>query len=295
MRYRARPEEAENPFWITYSDLLSSMVLLLLILLVVFIKISEAQRIELENSQKKLLAQVAENDKNEPFLKQLSQQKIAQRTKSLAKLRRELKKLKEDLKRQKVEIGLDEDNLTLSVSEKLLFEIGKDKLLPKGKKFLSDFIPALARTITNTDDYVNFSNIDQGLVTGIVFDGQADPTYNDPDWDKAYVGNLDITLKRSENVVAYIFSKEFTATVGDNNHWTKQSKERLRYLVVSSGRSSMDRIQMLVGNPDRVREEWRRQELWKTNLPGNAASRQVVIQLKLYNPLQHFDMVEGSK
>lgn len=279
MRHRAKPEEAENPFWITYSDLLSSMVLLLLILLVVFIKISEAQRIQLEDSQKALQSKVNENKK----LLELADSKLRKESANLIKLKRDLRDLRDKLlKERNLRIELQDNDLTLSVDQRLLFDDDSEALKPDGKVFLTKFIPLLATTITK-DDYSN-------LITGVVFEGRADPSFHNSDWDEAYLHNLGVTLDRSKNVVKYIFGREFAvAFAKDKGSWIGRSRERLRYLVLSSGRSSVDRVKKEIASPDDVKRNWRSRKLWTRKDQG---SRQVVVRLELYNPLPDLEFEE---
>ena len=275
MKHRAKPEEAENPFWITYSDLLSSMVLLLLILLVVFIKISEAQRQRLLNEQKELSKTVKENKKLLAMAPAL-QRKSA----NLLKLKNDLRALRKLLLlERKLKIELQDNDLTVSVDNQVLFDGDSDELKGDGKVFLTKFIPILANTITK-DQY-------RELITGVVFEGRADPSFHSADWTEAYLHNLGVTLNRSRSVVKYVFGNDFKAHFPeDRKDWAERSRERLRYLVLSSGRSSVDRVKKFIPLADDVKAKWRSRKLWTVK---DQSSRQVVIRLELYNPLPDFD------
>lgn len=275
MKRRSKPEEAENPFWITYSDLLSSMVLLLLILLVVFIKISEAQRRILEQEREKLRETVKQN-KN--LLAQAPE--LQRKSANLLKLKKELRRLRELLLAERnLRIELQDNDLTVSVDQRLLFDDDSDELKSEGKAFLTKFIPLLANTITK-DDYTE-------LITGIVFEGRADPSFHSGDWDEAYLHNLGVTLNRSKSVVKFIFGSDFRVYFPkDSQDWSGRSRERLRYLVLSSGRSSVDRVKQKIPQADKLKKVWKRNKLWTLK---DQRSRQVVIRLELYNPLPDFD------
>jgi len=279
MKYRSRPEEAENPFWITYSDLLSSMVLLLLILLVVFIKISEAQRQRLLDERQKLQTTVKKNQK---LLAQAP--KLQEKSASLVNLKKELRALQVYLAERKLKVQLQDNDLTLSVDQTLLFGNNSDELKPEGKVFLTKFIPILANRITK-NDY-------KELITGIVFEGRADPSFVEADWNTAYLHNLGVTLNRSQSVVKFVFGPSFrVAYDSEKPLWVRESRERFRYLVLASGRSSVDKVKKDIPDPDNLKKDWKSKQLWKKKDPG---SRQVVIRLELYNPLPDFDFEEGS-
>ncbi len=275
MKHRAKPEEAENPFWITYSDLLSSMVLLLLILLVVFIKISEAQRQRLLDEQRKLRTTVEQNKKLLAMAPTL-QRKSA----NLLKLKAELRNLRRLLLlERKLKIELQDNDLTVSVDNQVLFDGDSDELKGEGKVFLTKFIPVLANTITK-DQY-------RELITGVVFEGRADPSFHSSEWNEAYLHNLGVTLNRSRSVVKYVFGNDFKAYFPkDRKDWAERSRERLRYLVLSSGRSSVDRVKKVIPLADDVKTKWQSRKLWTVK---DQSSRQVVIRLELYNPLPDFD------
>lgn len=271
MKRRGKSEEAENPFWITYSDLLSSMVLLLLILLVVFIKISEAQRLRLENEKRKS-EKLAESLKTKTSELQKKQGR-------LRNLQAELRKLRDNLKKYRhLLIDLQDNDLTLSVDQTLLFDEDSDQLKPAGKAFLDKFIPPLAATITNKDY--------KDLIQGIIFEGRADPSFHSSNWDEAYQHNLGVTLDRSKSVVSYIFGGQFKVKFPEDKQTWPLARERLRYLVLSSGRSSVDRVKVAIPEADSLRKDWRRMKLWKLK---EGQSRQVVIRLELYNPLSDFE------
>ncbi len=275
MKRKGRTEEVENPFWITYSDLLSSMVLLLLILLVVFIKISEAQRLRLEDQKKALQTTL---DQNKKLLAQAPE--LQKKSANLVRLKLELRKLRDILLlERKLKIELQDNDLTLSVDQRLLFDGDSEELKPEGKVFLTKFIPLLAKTITKPDY--------QNLITGIVFEGRADPSFNSSDWDEAYLHNLGVTLDRSKNVVKFIFGSSFTVTYDqDRASWLESNRERLRFLVLSSGRSSVDSVKKEIPNPDSLRQQWNKRQLWTQK---DQKSRQVVIRLELFNPLPEFE------
>lgn len=276
----SRAEEAENPFWITYSDLLSSMVLLLLVLLVVFIKISDAQRQQLLEKTKKLQQTVDENKK---LLAEAP--RLQKKSARLLKLKQELKDLKSILLRErKLRIELQDNGLTVSVDQRLLFDGDDVELKDEGKVFLRKFIPILANTITK-GDYTE-------LITGIVFEGRADPSFVKENWNEAYLHNLRVTLERSQNVVKYVFDSSFKAYFTRDSHdWYSKSRERLRYLVLASGRSSVDRVKQEIPDPDNLQKDWKNKKLWQRKDPK---SRQVLIRLELYNPLPDLEFGEQS-
>lgn len=290
MRRRSRPSsEAENPFWITYSDLLSSIVLLLLILLVVFVVISEAQR-------KQLQEQIKQIEATNLKLKSLE---VPEKLRSIEKLRKQLKKLQEYLlEHRRMKISFDEKKLTLSVDSKILFGLSDDQLQPQGKLFLQRFIPALAQTLIH-DEYVRFPQREQGLICGLTFEGQADSRSGTPLWNEAYLHNLGITLQRANSVVDYIFSSEFTVPdIEERRSWLNGGREGMRYLLLASGRANMESVRdrslkLPDGNHRRDARElqalWQSQKLWTQE---NPARRQVILRLELYNPLP--DLAEGE-
>ncbi len=272
-RSRGRSGEAENPFWLTYSDLLSSMVLLLLVLLVIFIQISQQQQRELEEKLLQL-------KKNQELLNKAGRQsaliEFDQLQTILQELESDLSELAPKLKEvSHQQVDYRADRLEFSVGSQLLFDLDKRELKTGGKKVLSQIVPLIAKVVTK-EKY-------EKVVAGIIFEGRADLQGNPKwDWNENYTYNLNLTQERAAEVIKFVFGAEFNQLLkgqSSESDWQKASRERLRRKIFSSGRSNIEAILELE----------RKGKSWKSALNTAAGNlkdhRQVVIRLQLYNIL----------
>lgn len=266
MRRRGGSGEAENPFWITYSDLLSSMVLLLLVLLVIFIQISQEQQRELEKKNKanQELIDAAGSQAMKEFIELKN---------ILEPLEEELRKLAPQLNKiSNGQVQYDAAKLEFSVGNQLLFDTGKADMKDAGKKVLSKIVPPIAEVITK-DKY-------EKVIAGIIFEGRAD-FQGSPDWNENYAENLQLTQERSASVINYVFDSRFTETLKstDQKQWP-ELREKLRRKVFGSGRSNMEAVLQF----EAEKKDWK--AMLKKSTDELAAHRRVVIRLQLFNILR---------
>lgn len=275
MKRHQRPSEAENPFWITYSDLLSSMVLLLLVMLVIFIQISQEQ-------QKKLAQELR---KSQEAQKKLDALQFTGKRETLRNLRQDLNTLTNELKTKKLNIEYDPKLVQFKVDSKLLFDSNSSEVEGKGKVFLRQLIPLLANVVTKPDY--------RDLIEGVVFEGRADIA-GTPSWNENYSKNLELTQERASNVIGYIFGDDFHNNLipgsKDREIWYR-CRESFRYLVFSSGRSNIEAVRSHIKDPRQLEKQWPNKKLWSSQ---DSSQRQVIIRLELYNILRAIDSEASS-
>lgn len=216
---RKASAEAENPFWITYSDLLSSLFMISLVLLFAFMGIATVMAKQLQEKEQQL---ELEQKKLEVQKIQLEEKhkEANEDAKSFQVLLGDLKSLELDFKEEGILV--DQDNGDLIIPDTMLFKAGKSVLQKVGQDFLKKFIPRYAKVVTKPEY--------EGIVKGIVFEGHAD-TSGLPDRNANYFKNMNLTTERGESVNRFVFSKI---------NFPISTKERLRGLVMVAGRSDME-------------------------------------------------------
>ena len=251
------------------------MVLLLLVMLVIFIQISQEQ-------QKKLNLELQKSRLNQ---KKLDQLQFTGKRESLKKLRQDLNTLTNELKAKRLNIEFDPRLVQFKVDSKLLFGHNSAELEDKGKTFLRTLIPLLAAVVTKPDYHE--------LIEGVVFEGRADISGTES-WNNNYEKNLEMTQNRASNVISYVFGESFHNGLGakttERETWYR-CREPFRYLVFSSGRSNIEAVRTHIPDSRRFEQEWPKKKLWDKQDSGQ---RQVVIRLELFNILRAIDSESDS-
>jgi len=266
IKKHSKIESTENPFWITYSDLLSSIVMIFLILIFAFMGLSTLQ-IKLQKKQ------FEESNKQVAQIKELEQKvirlKIDKHAEALSDLKNRLGRLKNKYPK---EIEIDKNRGTASIKNKILFDTGSSELRPEGKVFLNRFMK----------DWSNDFLIDQfvgedGIIEQIVFEGHSDPSGAE-DINENYRQNMTLSLSRSETVTNFIFSKDCEFP----------RKQKLKEKISASGRSNIESILALMKQkPGHTPSDWN-----KADMP---LYRSVNLKLLFVNPLLKWESDEAVK
>lgn len=264
-RRRRDSESGENPFWITYSDLLSALVMVFLVLLLAFQALSEenmrelaAKNKELESERKRIKLANAELKKTKDEVERVDLNRNAEKMKGLL---RELAML--EGKFPKGTITTDSKTGEVRIDDKILFDTGKAVLKPEGKRILDQVVPEWSAIVTRPE-YAE-------IIKEVVFEGHADAQgVSDP--NENYLQNLALTQNRSVAVARYVFR-------ADNNF---EHKEALRSLVSASGRSNVEALKAWRAKDPGLKDS----ELLKNaNNRPSKQHRRVSLKLILKNPL----------
>lgn len=189
-------EEPPN-YWMSYSDMMSG----LLLIFVLFLSISIFQF----NEQSKLLIEQSEEIK-------IQQEKID----SIIGVRTHLiEALKNQFKDSNLEIDIDPQTGAIRFSSGVFFDTNKYTLKPSGKAYLNKFIPLYINVLLNKEN--------SKYVSEIIIEGHTDT-------NGTYMYNLDLSQKRAFEVTKYILSDEFKEI-------TDEEKNKLRKIITANGRS----------------------------------------------------------
>lgn len=165
-------KEEEN-FWPTFTDLLSVIVLVFLLLLFAYFIVAHNTTIESQEMQTEINNVMEE---------------IIGFRKSIAE------DLRKELSNSNLLINVDETTGAITFSGDVLFNVDSAEIRPEFREMLKKFIPPYVKIIL---DKKNRDNISQ-----IIIEGHTDD-------DGSYMYNLDLSQRRAFSVVKYILSDEF--------------------------------------------------------------------------------------
>jgi len=271
-RRRRDSESGENPFWITYSDLLSALVMVFLVLLLAFQALAQEKMRELEAAKSDLeKAYLSLEEKNQNLKEIANSRKKYQDEVERVNLNKNAEKMKGLLRElamlegkfPKGTITTDSKTGEVRIDDKILFDTGKAVLKPEGKRILDQVVPEWSAIVTRPE-YAE-------IIKEVVFEGHADAQgVSDP--NENYLQNLALTQNRSVAVARYVFR-------ADNNF---EHKEALRSLVSASGRSNVEALKAWRAKDPGLKDS----ELLKNaNNRPSKQHRRVSLKLILKNPL----------
>lgn len=159
----------DNVFWVTMSDLLLGLVVIFLILFVFAITGFTQNKIDEHKNQYEVTEKVAE-----------------------------------ELKKNNIDVDVDKFSGRIKISDLELFELNSYELSPKGKEYLSKFVPVYFDTIMKNPE-IN-KNISQIIIEGHT-DSQAFAGANSP--EARYYKNMDLSIKRANAVAQYVIYSNY--------------------------------------------------------------------------------------
>lgn len=210
--------EGEKPFWISYSDLMTALMVLFLVVM----------SVSLLTITQELLEQ------NRILQEQKAQLEAQQRELALAKKLMDALKARRDVRQQAINdvmdrlqaaahnevfrgrVSIGRERLTVDFGEAARFNRSDYRLTPEGTELLRAFIPALLEAVDSEAGRQWFKRI---VVEGFT------------DTDGSYLYNLDLSLKRAQSVVcALIATSPATGT-----SLTPEQQRRVRDLFLVGG------------------------------------------------------------
>lgn len=170
-------QDSEENFWPTFTDLLSVIILVILLVLVSYIFLA---RLTTQQTQE---------------ARDMMKDMINNRIDQIVGFRETIvRDLSNKFKGSDLIIHFDENTGAISFSGEVLFETGSARIRPEFKKMLRDFIPEYVGILLKEQNKDNISQI--------IIEGHTDDTGD-------YMYNLDLSQRRASNVVKYILSEQF--------------------------------------------------------------------------------------
>lgn len=172
VKYSANNNEGdENVFWVTMSDLLLGLVVVFLVLFVFAITGFTQNKV----SEKETQYEVTE-------------------------------KIAKELQKNNIKVDVDKFSGRIKISDLELFALNSSELSPKGRAYMSKFVPIYLNTIMNDKKVTD--NISQIIIEGHT-DSQTFAGANSP--QEQYFKNMDLSLKRASSVANYIVFAKYGA------------------------------------------------------------------------------------
>lgn len=193
-----RKEDAERPFWISYADLMTALMILFLVIMIVALSsITHSSKI------------VSEEAKDIASTVTLDKQRVAEIASICNELNLALKastqKVSVDCKLNRIDFG--------SAGQ---FKSDEYRLSTDGEKALRDVVPVILRTARTPDG--------QRWLKRIVIEGFTDT-------DGSYLYNLNLSLKRSEWVMCKLLSNDKTDDMG----FSPEDRRDIKKLFLAGG------------------------------------------------------------
>ncbi|MEB3186175.1 MAG: OmpA family protein [bacterium] len=115
VRRKSEGSEGESPFWISYSDLMTSLVILLILMVCAFLLQEQAKHRTIDEQE------------------QIKRQIIAE--------------LMKDLQKAKYPVKVDARTGSITIADSVLFEVARSDIGAAGRAFLQRFIPVYSRIL----------------------------------------------------------------------------------------------------------------------------------------------------
>ncbi len=215
---RRSRDEGEKPFWISYSDLMTALMVLFLVvmsvsLLTITQELLERNRI-LQEQKAQLEAQQRELELAKKLMDALKARRDARQQAINAVMDRLQAAANSEAFRGRVSIG--RDRLAIDFGEHARFGRGDYHLTPEGAEDLRAFIPKLLEAVDSEAGRQWFRRV---VVEGFT------------DTDGSYLYNLDLSLKRAQSVVCALMAT--SPTTGTS--LTPEQQRRVRDLFLVGG------------------------------------------------------------
>jgi outer membrane protein OmpA-like peptidoglycan-associated protein len=202
----ANQEEGEKPFWISYSDLMTALMILFLVVMVASLTSISQQTIKIKEDAKNPLKRVEPTDEttDEQNLQQLSEVKSV------------CTSLQNQVKTNRVNVSVDCHFNRIDFGEAGRFDTDKYTLNEQGKEILIKLVPLILE--------VSDSPSGQKWLKRVHIQGFTDT-------DGSYLYNLNLSLKRSEWVMCQILSTEPFEGI----NLTDEQRQRAKQLFLAGG------------------------------------------------------------
>jgi hypothetical protein len=200
---RRNREEGEKPFWISYSDLMTALMVMFLVVMSVSLLIITRELLKRQESLEAIKMKMDEQDERREA-----------RTKAI---RGVMLSLDDVVQKQFAgQIQIIHDRHAIDFGPRARFERNKYHLTPEGAELLRSFLPHLLRVVDDSDSRKWFRRV---VVEGFT------------DIDGTYLYNLNLSLKRAQSVVCALMEDPART----KNGLTSEQRQRVVALFLVGG------------------------------------------------------------
>lgn len=254
-------DDAENPFWITYSDLLSSLLLVFLTLLFSFQIISMVQA-------RMLKQRMAERDTKNAELSRIKSRLQADR-KKFKDFLLDLEKLQKQHPKE-ISVNPKTGDVTIQTDNEW-FGPNSEELKPGARAFLREVMPRYVHLVTDPSY--------KDTIKQVIVEGHAD-AQGDSNWESNYLQNLKLSQGRARSV------NNFVLTILGAPY-----REKFRRLSSVAGRSNIEMITQLERAAHKERDYVPVAPTRAMLSTQGGKYRNVQLRLDWRNPLIEYDLI----
>lgn len=207
-RHRRRGQEEETTYWLSYSDMMASL-LLVFVLIISFTMLQAKRQYELRTKEFEIQEAMIQEQKE--IMKE-QQEKLDGIIGVKSNL---VEDLKEEFGNTDLKVSVDSQTGAITFDASILFDVNKYELKDSGKKFLKEFLPHYLHILLQ-DDYESY-------ISEIIIEGHTDT-------NGTYMHNLKLSQERAFSVATFCLED-------DNSFLSLEEKERLRNIVTANGKS----------------------------------------------------------
>lgn len=212
-RHRRRGQEEETTYWLSYSDMMASL-LLVFVLIISFTMLQSKKQYELQAKEYEIQKELIQEQK-----KIMEQQQ--ERLDGVIGVKSNLiADLKEEFENTDLKVSVDSQTGAITFDASILFDVNKYELKDSGKNFLKEFLPHYLHILLQ-DDYESY-------ISEIIIEGHTDT-------NGTYMHNLQLSQERALSVATFCLED-------GNTILPSEEKDRLRSIVTANGRSFSDPI-----------------------------------------------------
>jgi len=198
----------KNDFWIGFSDLMTGLMLVFIVLSLTFMAISKLKMEETEKSRKKIEKLLKESEESKKQVEELLKKSELDR-KKMQELIKKVEAAKENLEKRRkniivilskklasnnIKVEYNTDKGTVTIAQDILFEQKKPDLNKEGKNFIELFAKVLDENIFSKNEY-------KDLIKYVHIEGYASK-------EGSLEHNFDLSYQRAKNVWLYMTGYE---------------------------------------------------------------------------------------
>lgn len=169
--YRGKNKDEEVSYWISFSDIMSGVLIVFLLLLILVLLQFKIGNETIEANEGKETLEYAPTARDEIIAKLQSQ-----------------------FNNSGLNINIDDKTGVVLFSEEILFDYGSSELKPEGKELLKKFAPVYMETLLSDESILS-------QLYEIIIEGHTDT-------DSTYLYNLKLSQERAYSVAEFILSDE---------------------------------------------------------------------------------------
>jgi outer membrane protein OmpA-like peptidoglycan-associated protein len=192
-------DEGEKPFWISFADLMSALMVLFLVSLTISLNDANRQRDDAVRAQEELKKEREQLARAKAELEEEKRKRNNAAARRLTELQSLLDLIGQVVDRHKG-VRLDRERHVVDFGSRAQYRLGRHDLSPEQANALRKFTPELLMTVR--------SDLGQKWLKRIVVEG-----FTSSDW--TYLDNLNLSLQRSQRIMCVLLAESWPRAASD--------------------------------------------------------------------------------